>query len=78
MLEFSMKTDRAKTISDLALRAADDLNSMLIELLEDADDQKSKEYKKLIGSILGELYCGVLRPIYDLYPNLAPDELKTK
>lgn len=73
-----MKADRAKTISDLALRVSDDLNSMLIELLDDADDQKTKEYKKLIGSILGELYFGVLRPIYDLYPDLAPDELKTK
>ncbi len=73
-----MNIDRAKTISELALRASDDLNSILIELLEDADDDKSAEFKKLIGSILGEIYFGVLRPVFDLYPDLAPDELKTR
>jgi hypothetical protein len=73
-----MKIDQAKTISELALRVSDDLNSILIEMLKDADDQKTTEYKKLIGSILGELYFGVLRPVYDLYPELAPDGLKIK
>ena len=64
-------------ISDLALRVSDDLNSILIELLKDADDQKTTEYKKLIGSLLGGIYSGILRPVYDLYPDLAPEDLKT-
>ena len=70
-----MKIDRAKIISDLALRVSDDLNSILIELLKDADDQ---EYKKLIGSLLGGIYFDILRPVYDLYPALAPEDLQTK
>lgn len=73
-----MEHDCAKTISELALRASDDLNSILIELLKDADLEKKAEYKKLIGSILGEIYFGVLRPVYDLYPDIAPDALKIK
>ncbi|MGO9431253.1 hypothetical protein [Rhodoblastus sp.] len=72
-----MSRANAETISKLALGVSEDLNSILIELLEDADDQKTTEYKKLIGSILGEIYFGVLRPVYDLYPDIAPDELKT-
>jgi len=72
-----MKQSDAQTISKLALRASDDLNSILIELLEDADAEKIAEYKKLIGSLLGEIYFSILRPIYELYPDLAPEELKT-
>ena len=73
-----MNRAKAEKISKLALRVADDLNSILIEILEDADDKKTTEYKKLIGSILGEIYFGILRPVYDLYPDLAPDALKIK
>ena len=73
-----MERERAKTISDFALRASDDLNSVLIELLKDADAGKAAEYKKTIGSILGDIYFGILRPVYDIHPDVAPDELKTK
>jgi hypothetical protein len=73
-----MNRAKAETVSKLALRVSDDLNSILIELLEDAGEQETREYKKLIGSILGEIYFGVLRPVYDLYPDIAPDRLKTK
>lgn len=73
-----MELDRAKMISELALRASDDLNSLLIELLKGADVEKTAEYKKLIGSLLGDIYFGILRPVYDLCPDVAPDELKTK
>lgn len=73
-----MELDQAKTISELTLRASDDLNSVLIELIKDADAEKTAEYKKMIGAILGDIYFGILRPVYDLYPDIAPDELKTK
>ena len=77
-VNIAMEFDQAKAISELALHASDDLNSVLIELLKGADAEKTAEYKKLIGSILGEIYFGILRPVYDLHPDLAPDELKTK
>ncbi|WP_298353992.1 hypothetical protein [Rhodoblastus sp.] len=72
-----MDHDQAKAISELALRASDDLNSALIEMLKGADPQQTAEYKRKIGSILGEIYYGILRPIYDLYPDVAPDDLKS-
>jgi hypothetical protein len=42
-----MNRAKAETIAKLALRVSDDLNSILIELLKDADDQKTTEYKNL-------------------------------
>jgi hypothetical protein len=77
-VKIEMELDHAKTISELALRVSDDLNSILIELLKDADAEKTGEYKKTIGSLLGEIYFGILRPVYETYPELAPVELKTK
>jgi hypothetical protein len=79
-----MKFDQAKTVAELALNISDELNSILIELLKDvellkdADAEKVSEYKQLVGSIMGEIYFGLLRPVYDLYPELSPDALKTK
>jgi hypothetical protein len=73
-----MERDQAKAISELALRASDDLNSVLIELLKGADAEKATEYKKIIGSVLGEIYFSILRPVYDRYPDIAPDDLRTK
>jgi len=73
-----MDPARARKVSNLALRASDDLNSILIELIDGADAEKITESKKLIGALLGEIYFGVLRPVYDEYPELAPEDLRTK
>lgn len=73
-----MELDQAKTVSELALRASDDLNSALIELLKGANAEETGRYKQMIGSILGEIYFGTLRPVYELYPDVAPNELKIK
>ena len=58
-----MKFDQAKTVAELALNISDELNSILIELLKDADAEKVSEYKQLVGSIMGEIYFGLLRPV---------------
>ncbi|MBB4200702.1 hypothetical protein GGD83_004531 [Rhodoblastus sphagnicola] len=68
----------AKKISDHALRASDHLNSILIELLDGADTETAATSKELIGSLLGEIYFGILRPIHDKYPELAPEDLRPK
>jgi hypothetical protein len=78
MTEMPIDPVRAKKISDLAFRASDDLNSILIELLDGADAEKAAEAKKLIGSLLDEIYFAILRPIYEHYPDLAPEDLRTK
>jgi len=71
-----MQLEQAKAISELALRASGDLNSVLIELLKGADAEETAKYKQIIGSILGEIYFNILRPVYDRYPDAAPDDLK--
>jgi hypothetical protein len=73
-----MELEQAKTISELGLRASGDLNSVLIELLKGADAEETARYKQIIGSILGEIYFNILRPVYQLYPDAAPDDLKTR
>jgi hypothetical protein len=75
--EIEMELEQAKAISELALRASGDLNSALIELLKGADSEESTRYKQIIGSILGEIYFNILRPVYQLYPDVAPDDLQT-
>jgi hypothetical protein len=72
-----LERDRAEKIATLALRTSGDLNSLLIELIEDAGPDRTAECKQLIGSMLGEIYFRILRPIYKLHPDVAPDELKT-
>lgn len=44
-----MQRSNAEIISKLALRASDELNSILIELLKGADAEKTAEYKKLLA-----------------------------
>lgn len=75
--EMNLQRDRAEKISTLSPRISDDLNALLIELIEDADGEATARYKQLIGAMLGEIYCSVLRPVYQLHPDIAPDELKT-
>jgi hypothetical protein len=48
-----------------------------MELLQGANAEETAEYKKLIGSLLGEIYFSILRPVYEHYPDPTPDELKT-
>lgn len=73
-----MELEQAKAISELALRASGDLNSVLIELLKGADAEETAKYKQMIDSILGEIYFNILRPVYQLYPDAAPDDLETR
>lgn len=73
-----MEFEHAKVISQLALRASGDLNLVLIELLKGADSEETARYKQIIGSILSEIYFNILRPVYQLYPDAAPDDLKTR
>jgi hypothetical protein len=75
--EMNLERDRAEKVSTLSLRISDDLNSLLIELIEDADSEATAQYKQLIGAMLGEIYCSILRPVYRHHPDIAPDELKT-
>ena len=77
MLEATMKIERAKTISDLALRVSDDLNSILIELLKDAPTEKVSELKRMIGALMGGVLLDILHPLYDEHPYLAPEAMKT-
>jgi hypothetical protein len=73
-----MELDQAKIISELALRASGDLNSVLIELLKGADAEETARYKQIIGSILGDIYFNILRPVYQIHPDAAPVELKSR
>jgi hypothetical protein len=73
-----MELEHAKAMSQLALRASGDLNLVLTELIKGANAEETARYKQIIGSILGEIYFNILRPVYQLYPDAAPDDLKTR
>jgi hypothetical protein len=77
-VEIALEREQAEKISTLSLRVSEDLNSLLVELIKDADAETTAEYKRVIGSTLGEIYCRILRPVYKLHPDIAPDELRTR
>lgn len=54
------------------------LNESIRRVMETCPDEEFKEYRRVIGRIMGSVYFDVLEPIYRQYPELEPDELKKK
>ncbi len=42
---------------------------------EGADQEEASTYRKAVGRVMGQIYCDILRPIYDQYPALTPTKL---
>ena len=71
-----MKEQVARNVSALMLQSVSQLDKTVQIVKENCDKNEFSTYHKKVGNIMGQVYCDILTPIYDQYPNLMPDELK--
>ena len=71
-----MTFDTAQDISRLMLDISGRLDTSARMVMETSDNDEFVRYRTVIGNLMGQIYFEVLKPIYDKYPALIPDELK--
>jgi hypothetical protein len=71
-----MTFETAQDISRLMLDISGRLDASTRMVMETSDNEEFVRYRTVIGKLMGQIYFDVLKPIYDKYPALIPDELK--
>lgn len=71
-----MEREAAKQISDLMMEITFKLESSGAVAKGNCTDEEFERYSKAVANILGEVLIGVMRPIYQEHPDLAPEGLK--
>ena len=72
-----MKKETAKTILDIMQDVSGRLNDSIFLVMEAAEEDEIRDYKRAIGRAMGEVYLGIMSPILDRYPDLTPESLRS-
>jgi len=52
------------------------LNSSIQLVMDTSPEEEFREYRRLVGRIMGAIYLDILQPIHRTFPDLEPPELK--
>ncbi len=73
-----MNDDSARRIIQIADRVTADLNDMVsVGLQSGLGDEEYRRFRRIVGRIMGDVYLEILRPLYDSFPHLEPEDLKS-
>ena len=67
-----MDKDTAEKTSLIVQQSNAVLNQYLMDLQDNLDKKEYKEYCHKFGKVMGEIYCEILRPLWEEYPELLP------
>lgn len=65
----------AQEISILMLKIGRELNSSVLKVRDNCNNDEFQVYRKAVGRIMGMILLDILNPLYDEHPNIKPDEL---
>ncbi|MBK5143866.1 hypothetical protein I2494_09065 [Budviciaceae bacterium BWR-B9] len=69
-------TEVAESISDLMLKIGKDINESIILVQAECSPDEFSAYKLAAGKVMGEILLEIMNPIYEMHPDIIPDELK--
>ena len=70
-----MEKDLAEETSLLALKVSSTLDNHLRKLHETCDKEDFEKMRKGIGFVMGYLYTDVMEPLWNMHPELRPEEM---
>ncbi len=63
-------------IVDLMLWQAAEQDRLLAELRRECPEEEFRRYRQMIGRSMGSLLDDVMNPIFEVYPDLTPPQLR--
>jgi hypothetical protein len=71
-----MDVATARQVIDAALEAEAALKRSLLVVKASGTPDEYEAHKAAAGMLIGRIFTDVVRPLYQRFPELAPDELK--
>lgn len=71
-----MRKQTAKRVTSELLKSVEALNRTLRVIQHDCPIGEFKRYQKKFANVLGNIFTGVLLPIYEEHPSLTPPALR--
>lgn len=71
-----MKRDYAEEVSRSLLEASGILDRSIARVEGAVGEETFRQYRAIVGQILGIFYIEILRKIYTEYPDLEPDSMR--
>jgi hypothetical protein len=68
-------TEVAKNISFLMLEIGARLNASVAEIQERCPNDEFTAYRRAVGSVMGEMFVEIMKPLYATHPEITPPEL---
>lgn len=65
----------AQAVHELALKIGKELDNSIVSIQQALSDEELKNYKLAVGKVMGDLFFEIMQPIYELHPEMVPDEL---
>lgn len=68
--------ETAKEIEQIMRQCSAALNDSVRLVMDTSPEEEFKAYRKVVASIMGNIYLEVIQPIHRGYPDLEPEEMK--
>ncbi len=72
----TMSRTAAAKLVDLMLKQASEQDRLLEELRDECSEEEFKRYCRMIGGTMASLFEEVMKPIFEIYPDLVPPQLR--
>lgn len=71
-----MEIEDAEKISVLLMQINASLNQSVRFVMDKDSEDNFKSYRLATGKIIGDLYVDLLRPLWDRFPELLPEQME--
>jgi hypothetical protein len=71
-----MRKDLAERLTRDLLAASGKLDQSVSVLMETADEEFFRRYRRAVGEAMGTIYIEILRDVFRQYPELEPESMK--
>lgn len=73
-----MQKEIAAEILAIMLEYSGKLDQSVQRVKDTCNEQEFMAYRKAVGTVMGEMYMGVMWPIFKEHPDLEPEEMKPR
>lgn len=70
-----MKREVAKEVIELMLEFGERLDKSVALVQQNAPENETTEYRRAVGSLMGDMLLNIMNPIFSEHPELKPDQL---
>ncbi len=71
-----MQFEIAQHVSALMLELSGRLDESVRFVMENADEEEFQRYRRAVGKLMGDIFVGILSPLYAEHPSLTPEGLR--